>query len=36
VIRVKSGDSVGVGVLEQLVVGPYPRYGFKELFDGAN
>ena len=36
VIRVQSGDSVGVGVLEQLVVGPYPRYGFKELLDGAN
>ena len=36
VISVQSGDSVGVGVLEQLVVGPYPRYGFKELLDGAN
>lgn len=36
VIRVKSGDSSGVGVLEQLVVGPYPRYGFKERLDGAN
>ena len=36
VIRVQSGDSVGVGVLKQLVVGPYPRYGFKELLDGAN
>ena len=36
VIRVKSGDFVGVGVLEQLVVGPYPRYGFTELLDGVN
>jgi hypothetical protein len=36
VIRVRSGDFVGVGVLEQLVVGPYPRYGFTGLLDGAN
>ena len=36
VIRVRRGDSVGVGVLEQLVVGPYPKYGFKELLDGAS
>nr|MCS5689568.1 hypothetical protein [Acidimicrobiales bacterium] len=35
VIKVRSGESHGVGVLEQLVVGPYPRYGFAEFLDGA-
>ena len=35
VIKVRSGESHGVGVLEQLVVGPYPRYGFAKFLDGA-
>ena len=35
VIKVKSGQSLGVGVLEQLVVGPYARYGFEKFLDGA-
>jgi len=25
----------GVGVLEQLALGPYPRYGFTEFMDPA-
>ena len=35
VVKVRSGSAEGVGVLEQLVVGPYPRYGFKKFFDAA-
>jgi hypothetical protein len=35
VVRVRDGSSQGVGVLEQLVVGPYPRYGFTQFFDAA-
>ena len=35
VVRVHNGVSEGVGVLEQLVVGPYPRYGFTKFFDAA-
>ena len=35
VVRVRCGSSQGVGVLEQLVVGPYPRYGFTQFFDAA-
>ncbi len=35
VVRVRNGVSQGVGVLEQLVVGPYPKYGFSKFFDGA-
>ena len=35
VVRVRCGSSHGVGVLEQLVVGPYPRYGVTQFFDAA-
>jgi hypothetical protein len=35
VVRASWGTRRGVGVLEQVVLGPYPRYGFRELFDGA-
>jgi hypothetical protein len=35
VVRAEWGGRRGVGVLEQIVLGPYPRYGFRELFDGA-
>ena len=35
VVRVHDGVSEGVGVLEQLVVGPYPKYGFTKFFDAA-
>lgn len=31
----RCGDEVGYGVLEQMHIGPYQRYGFKEWFDGA-
>ena len=31
VVRATSGDRTGIGVLEQIVVGPYPRYGFTEF-----
>jgi hypothetical protein len=36
VVRAEWGKRRGVGVLEQIVLGPYPRYGFRELFDGAH
>ena len=35
VVRAKSGDARGIGVLEQIHVGPHARYGFRELLDGA-
>jgi hypothetical protein len=35
VVRATWGERRGVGVLEQVVLGPYPRYGFRELLDGA-
>ncbi len=31
----RCGDQVGYGVLEQMHIGPYAPYGFKEWFDGA-
>jgi hypothetical protein len=35
VVRARSGDRVGIGVLEQISFGPHARYGFKELLDMA-
>ncbi len=35
VVRATDGERTGVGVLEQVVVGPYAPAGFKSAFDGA-
>ncbi len=35
VVRARCGDRVGVGVLEQICIGPHATYGFKEFLDGA-
>lgn len=35
VVRAKSGNETGVGVLEQICFGPHARYGFRELLDPA-
>lgn len=35
VVRARSGDRVGIGVLEQISIGPHARYGFKEFLDPA-
>ena len=35
VMRAHWGDRVGVGVLEQLAVGPHAPSGFKEFLDGG-
>lgn len=35
VVRATSGDRRGIGVLEQIAIGPHAPSGFKELFDGA-
>jgi hypothetical protein len=35
VVRATCGDEVGVGVLEQISIGPHSRYGFKEFLDPA-
>lgn len=35
VVKVASGELKGVGVLEQIVVGPYAPGGFTDWFDGA-
>ncbi|MBM4268689.1 MAG: hypothetical protein FJ144_19100 [Deltaproteobacteria bacterium] len=36
VMRARSGDREGIGVLEQLCIGPHAPSGFKEYFDGAS
>lgn len=35
VVRATRGDEVGLGVLEQLVIGPYVPAGLLDLLDGA-
>ncbi|NKB99316.1 MAG: hypothetical protein GKR90_12595 [Pseudomonadales bacterium] len=35
VVRARDGERTGIGVLEQVVVGPYAPGGFTEFFDGA-
>lgn len=35
VVRASDGTRTGMGVLEQITVGPYAPAGFKEFFDGA-
>ena len=35
VVMATSGDVKGIGVLEQIHIGPHTRYGFKELLDPA-
>ena len=35
VVRADDGARQGIGVLEQIVVGPYAPAGFTEFFDGA-
>jgi hypothetical protein len=35
VCRARMGDREGIGVLEQLVIGPHAPSGFESLFDGA-
>ena len=36
VVRARDGEEHGVGVLEQIVVGPYAPAGFASAFDGAS
>lgn len=35
VMRARMGDKEGIGVMEQIVIGPHAPSGFKELLDGA-
>ncbi|MFT7220046.1 MAG: hypothetical protein ACI8Z1_001663 [Candidatus Azotimanducaceae bacterium] len=35
IVKATDGEREGVGVLEQIVVGPYEPAGFKAFFDGA-
>ena len=35
VVRVTLGDQVGVGVMEQIHMGPRTKYGFKDFLDPA-
>ena len=35
VVRASDGERTGIGVLEQVVVGPYAPAGFEDFFDGA-
>ncbi len=35
VVRATDGSRTGIGVLEQIVVGPYAPAGFEQFFDGA-
>jgi hypothetical protein len=36
VMRASWGGRTGLGVLEQLVIGPHGPSGFREMFDGAD
>ncbi|MEE9280540.1 MAG: hypothetical protein V3V67_10230 [Myxococcota bacterium] len=36
VVRARMGERVGIGVLEQIILGPHERFGFKEFLDGAS
>ncbi len=36
VVRVEDGEQIGIGALEQLVIGPYAPAGFTQLLDGAD
>jgi hypothetical protein len=35
VVHARCGDDEGVGVLEQISIGPHARYGFKDFLDPA-
>jgi hypothetical protein len=35
VVRATWGERRGIGVMEQIVLGPYPRYGLTQILDGA-
>ena len=35
VMRARMGDEVGIGVMEQLCIGPHAPSGFTEYLDGA-
>jgi hypothetical protein len=35
VVRARNGDEEGIGVLEQIHLGPHKRYGFKDFLDPA-
>ena len=35
VVRASDGERTGIGVLEQVVIGPYSPAGFTDFFDGA-
>jgi hypothetical protein len=35
VVKARLGDEEGIGVLEQICLGPYTRYGFTEFLDPA-
>jgi len=35
VVRARCGADEGVGVLEQIAIGPHPKYGFKSFLDPA-
>jgi hypothetical protein len=34
-VKVRIGDQVGVGLLEQIIFGPHTQFGFHEFLDGA-
>ena len=36
VVKVRCGDKVGHGVLEQMHIGASSSYGFEDWFDGAS
>ncbi len=36
VVRASDGEQSGIGVLEQVVIGPYAPGGFSDFFDGAS
>ncbi len=35
-VRAHIGEKRGIGLLEQILIGPHQRYGFQGLADGAH
>jgi len=35
VVKATDGSRVGIGALEQIVIGPYAPAGFQSMLDGA-
>ena len=35
IVRARLGEKVGVGIFEQIIIGPHTQFGFNDILDGA-